>query len=86
MDSGPGFPWWIAWIALITFLVTAIHESGHLLAALWTGQENVSVRIGSFGRLIEQRLGAVRMDLGMFTIPWRTSGSVSFDAAQTTAR
>jgi hypothetical protein len=86
MNGGPGFPWWIAWIALISLVVTAIHESGHLVAALWTGQEHVALRIGSFGGLIDQRLGALRADVALVGVPWRSSGDVSFDAAQTTAR
>ena len=86
MNGGPGFPWWIGWIALVALLVTAIHESGHLLAALSTRQEQVSLRIGSFGGLIEERLGAVRMEVSVFAAPWRSSGAVSFDAAQTTAQ
>src|ERR671920_723971 len=83
MNGAPGFPWWIGWIALIGLVVTAVHETGHLIAAVWTGQEQVSLRIGSFGGLIEQRLGAVRMDVAVFAVPWRSSGEVSFDAAHT---
>jgi hypothetical protein len=86
MNGGPGLPWWIGWIVLISLLVTVIHEGGHLLAALWTDQEQVSVQVGSYGQLIEQRLGAVRLDISALNVPWRTSGAVSFDAAVTTAR
>ena len=85
MDAGPAFPWWIAWIALVGLLVTAIHEAGHLTVALWTGQQDVSLRIGSFGELIEERLGAVRFQVGVLSAPWRSGGAVSFDAAHTTA-
>jgi hypothetical protein len=82
----PGFSWWIGWMALIGLLVTTIHEGGHLVAGLWTGQEQVALRIGSFGGLIEQRLGAVRMDVSIVEVPWRSSGEVTFHAAQTTAQ
>jgi hypothetical protein len=85
MNGGPGFPWWIGWIVLVGLLVTVIHEGGHLLAALWTGQEQVAVQIGSWGQLIEQKLGAVRLDVNVLSVPWRTRGEVSFDAALTTA-
>ena len=86
MDAGPAFPWWIAWIALVGLFVTAIHEAGHLIVALWTGQQDVALRIGSFGELIEERLGAVRLQIGVLDAPWRPGGAVSFDAAHTTAK
>jgi hypothetical protein len=71
---------------LVGLFVTLIHEGGHLFAALWTGQERVSLRIGTFGQLIDQRLGSVRMNVALATAPWRSGGEVSFDAARTTAR
>jgi hypothetical protein len=86
MDSGPGFPWFIAWFALCVLTVTVIHEGGHLLAALWTNQAEIAMNLGSHGELLERRLGEVRLRLRAVGAPWRVAGSVTFDGAQTTAR
>jgi hypothetical protein len=67
-------------------LVTVIHEGGHLLAAVATGQGEIATRLGSHGTIIDRRLGEIRLRVGILGAPWRPAGSVTFDAARTTAR
>lgn len=86
MDVGPSFPWYLGWWALAILVVCLIHESGHLGAALWTGQQNIAMHIGSHGPLMEKRLAVARLQAQAVTAPWRIGGSVVFSAARTTAR
>lgn len=86
MNAGPPFPWYLPWLALGALLVTAIHEGGHLAAAWLTGQRDLAMSVGEYGRVIERRLGNVRLRLSAVSAPWRAAGSVRFEAAQMMAR
>jgi hypothetical protein len=86
IESQPGFPWILGWIVLGSLVVMVIHEAGHLLAALWTGQREMALHIGSYGTLMERRLGELTVHANALISPWRVAGSVTFDAAHTTVR
>ena len=44
------------------------------------------MNIGSHGAIMDRRLGDVRLRAKAVSAPWRTAGSVTFDAGLTTAR
>ncbi|HEU0336383.1 MAG TPA: site-2 protease family protein [Gaiellaceae bacterium] len=86
MGAGPGFPWYVAWFFACVVVVSVIHEAGHLVAAVATGQADVEATVGSHGQLVERRLGEVRIRMNALSAPWLPGGSVAFDGARTTAR
>jgi hypothetical protein len=57
-----------------TLLATIIHEVGHLLAALATGQRDVAMNIGSHGTIVDRRLGEIRLRASAFASPFRPAG------------
>ena len=83
MNSGFVMPFLLLASAL---LATVVHESGHLLAALATGQRDVAVNIGSHGTIVDRRLGEIRLRASAFASPLGPAGSVRFDAGMTTAK
>jgi hypothetical protein len=90
MDAWAPFGGWVplggfAFMFAAGLLVTLVHESGHLAAAVATRQTDIALAVGSRGTLIDRKLGSIQVTMRAITGTWGPSGSVSFDAARTTA-
>jgi hypothetical protein len=80
--------WYVAfffWLPIQTFLLVAVHEAGHALAALARRQPDVEVRMGAGQSLVlEMRLQAVKLRLANPSLLKAGSGQVRWNAERTT--
>ncbi|MDQ3678114.1 MAG: hypothetical protein M3401_15180 [Actinomycetota bacterium] len=86
MNSAPGMPEWLLYIALGAIPVVLVHEIGHAMAARRLLDTPVTVTIGSFGELAQLHLGHISMSLKAFSSPTRMAGSAEFDASRARAQ
>lgn len=85
MNSAPGFPQSLLYIALGAIPVTLLHELGHAAAARHLLGTTVSVAVGSAGKLAAFELRQISVSLDAFGSPLRVSGSATFDASRARA-
>ena len=80
--------WYVAfflWLPIQTFLLVAVHEAGHALAALARRQPDVEVRMGTGQSLVlELRLQAVKLRLANPGFLKLGSGQVRWNSERTT--
>jgi membrane-associated protease RseP (regulator of RpoE activity) len=86
MNSSPGLPLLLIYLAVAGLPVVLLHELGHAIAArrLLGGEVNVSV--GTAGTLAELRLGEVALTIKALSHPGSASGMAEFEASRATAR
>jgi hypothetical protein len=86
MDSSPGLPISLVYLAVGSLPVTLLHELGHAVAARRLIGGDVQVSVGSAGKLAEMRLGQIALAVNALSYPGRASGVAEFDASRATAR
>ena len=86
MESNPGFPIALLYIAIAALPVTLLHELGHAVAARRLLGGDVDVSVGSTGKVAQMQLGQIALAINAFSHPGRASGAAEFDASRATAR
>jgi hypothetical protein len=71
MDTGPGFPQLLIYLALAAIPVTLVHELGHAVAASRLLGTPVSVAVGSIGTIARVELGQISVSLNAVGSPAR---------------
>jgi hypothetical protein len=83
--GAPNFFFLFAWTPIQVFLIVAVHEAGHALAALARRQPGVEVRMGAGQSVVLAiRLQAVKLRLANPGFLRIGSGQVRWDAERTT--
>ncbi len=86
MNAEPALVPTLIALPFAVFVVIAVHEFGHALAARRLLDVDVTVAVGRIGRIADLQLGRVRVELNVLTGLAGTGGSASFSAARATAR
>src|SRR4051794_14208217 len=86
MNSGPAMPGALVYLALAAIPVTLLHELGHAVVARRLLGGEVSVTVGTAGRLAELQLGHIRVSINALSHPGRRGGVATFDASRARAR
>jgi hypothetical protein len=86
MDSSPGFPVGLLYLAVAAMPMTLLHELGHAVVARRLLDGEVQVSVGSAGKLAEMRLGQIALSVNALSHRGGAAGVASFDASRATAR
>jgi Zn-dependent protease len=86
MNSSPGVPISLLYLAIAAIPVTLLHELGHAIAARRLLGGDVQVSVGTAGKLAEMRLGQIAMSVNALSHPGKTAGIAEFDDSNATAR
>jgi Zn-dependent protease len=86
MGASPGFPLFLLYIAIAAIPATLLHELGHAIAARRLLDSEVSVEVGTVGKLARLRLGQIETTLNAVSLPGQLGGAATFDASRATAR
>jgi membrane-associated protease RseP (regulator of RpoE activity) len=86
MNSGPGFPVSLLYLAVAGIPVVLLHELGHAIAARRLLGGEVKVSVGTAGELAELRLGQLAVTINALSHPGSPSGMAEFEASRATAR
>jgi hypothetical protein len=86
MDSSPGLPIGLLYLAVAGIPVTLLHELGHAVVARRFLGGEVQVSVGTAGKLAEMRLGQIALSVNALSSPLTASGVARFDGSRATAR
>jgi hypothetical protein len=86
MDSSPGLPLSLLYLAAAGVPVVLLHELGHAVAARRLLGGEVKVAVGTAGKLADLRLGQLALSVNAVSHPGSAAGVAEFDASRATAR
>ena len=86
LNSSPGLPISLVYLAIAAIPVTLLHELGHAVTARRLLGGDVAISVGTVGQLAEMRLGQIALSINALSHPGSASGVAEFDDSRATAR